>query len=45
LRSAASSKRRRRDAGIAFLLEHEAYHIGQLGLLRKLYDLGPMKYD
>lgn len=29
---------------VAFLLEHESYHIGQLGLLRKYLGLGPMKY-
>jgi hypothetical protein len=31
--------------GIAFLLEHESYHLGQLGFLRKLHDLDPMSYD
>jgi len=30
--------------GVAFLLEHESYHIGQLALLRKYLGLGPMKY-
>jgi len=29
---------------VAFLLEHESYHIGQLALLRKYLGLGPMKY-
>jgi hypothetical protein len=28
---------------IAFLLQHEAYHIGQLGLLRKFFGLGPVR--
>ena len=31
--------------GMAFLLEHESYHIGQLGFLRKFFNLDPMKYD
>jgi uncharacterized damage-inducible protein DinB len=31
--------------GITFLLQHESYHIGQLGLMRKYFGLGPMKYD
>jgi len=29
---------------LAFLLMHEAYHIGQLGLLRRYFGLGPMTY-
>lgn len=29
---------------VAFLLQHESYHIGQLGLLRKYLGLDPMKY-
>lgn len=29
---------------IAFLLQHEAYHVGQLALLRKFFALGPMAY-
>lgn len=28
---------------IAFLLQHEAYHIGQVALLRKAFGLGPMR--
>lgn len=31
--------------GIAFLLHHEGYHIGQLGYLRKMMGLPAMKYD
>jgi hypothetical protein len=31
--------------GIAFLLKHESYHLGQLGLLRRFCFLDPMKYD
>ncbi len=31
-------------AGIAFLLTHEAFHIGQLAYLRKYLGLGPMSY-
>ena len=31
--------------GIAFLIQHEAYHIGQIGLLRKLLGYEPMSYD
>lgn len=31
--------------GIAFLLHHEGYHIGQLAYLRKLMGLEAMKYD
>ncbi len=31
-------------AGIAFLLAHEAFHIGQLAFLRKYVGLGPMSY-
>ncbi len=30
--------------GIAFLLAHEAFHIGQLAYLRKFNGLGPMGY-
>jgi len=30
--------------GITFLLEHEAFHIGQIALLRRYFGLGPMKY-
>lgn len=30
--------------GIAFLLLHEAYHIGQMGLLRKLHGLPAMSW-
>ncbi len=30
--------------GIAFLLTHEAFHIGQLAYLRKFLGLGPMSY-
>ncbi len=30
--------------GIAFLLGHESFHIGQLAFLRKHYGLGPMTY-
>jgi len=29
---------------IAFLLQHESYHVGQLGMLRKYLGLGPMGY-
>lgn len=31
-------------SGIAFLLQHESYHIGQLSFLRKYLALGPMSY-
>jgi uncharacterized damage-inducible protein DinB len=31
--------------GIAFLIQHEAYHLGQLGLLRRAFDLKAMSYD
>jgi hypothetical protein len=31
--------------GITFLVEHEAYHIGQLGLLRKYFGLSAMRYS
>ncbi len=31
--------------GIAFLIQHESYHIGQLGLLRRAFDLKAMSYD
>lgn len=30
--------------GIAFLLAHEAYHVGQLALLRRLFRLPPMSW-
>ena len=30
--------------GVAFLLEHESYHLGQLGLLRKLFGHPAMSY-
>jgi hypothetical protein len=30
--------------GVAFLLHHESYHIGQMALLRKLAGLGAMSY-
>jgi uncharacterized damage-inducible protein DinB len=30
--------------GIAFLVHHEAYHIGQLAYLRKLHGAAPMSY-
>lgn len=29
---------------ITFIAEHESYHIGQLGFLRKYFGLEPMKY-
>ena len=29
---------------ITFLVEHESYHIGQLGFLRKYFELDSMKY-
>ncbi|NNE07197.1 MAG: DinB family protein [Gemmatimonadetes bacterium] len=32
-------------SGIAFMTHHDAYHIGQLGYLRKGLGLGPMAYD
>ena len=31
--------------GIAFLTQHDSYHIGQLALLRKHWGLGAMSYD
>ena len=31
--------------GIAFLLQHESFHLGQLALLRKYFGCGPMKYQ
>ncbi len=31
--------------GIAFLLQHESYHLGQLGFLRKGLLLGAMSYE
>ncbi|HEX9723580.1 MAG TPA: hypothetical protein VGC53_04790 [Vicinamibacteria bacterium] len=30
---------------ITFLLEHEAFHIGQIALLRRYLGLGAMKYS
>lgn len=30
--------------GIAFLLQHDSYHVGQLALLRKHFGLGAMRY-
>lgn len=30
--------------GIAFLAQHESYHIGQLAYLRRYLGLGPMRY-
>ena len=30
---------------VAFLLQHEAFHIGQLAFLRKLFGLGAMRYS
>lgn len=30
--------------GLTFLLQHEAYHIGQIAILRKFYGLPAMKY-
>ncbi len=30
---------------VTFLAQHEAYHVGQLALLRKGLDLGPMSYS
>lgn len=30
--------------GIAFLLQHDSFHIGQLALLRSQLELGPMTY-
>lgn len=29
---------------VAFLLQHDSYHLGQLALLRKLFGLGAMRY-
>lgn len=31
--------------GISFLIGHESYHIGQIGLLRKYYGLDAVKYS
>ncbi len=31
--------------GVAFLVQHESYHIGQLAFLRKCLDFGPMSYE
>lgn len=33
-----------RAGAVAFLAQHEAYHVGQLALLRKGLGLGPMSY-
>lgn len=30
--------------GVAFLLQHDSYHVGQLALLRKHFGLGAMRY-
>ncbi len=30
--------------GIAFLAEHESYHLGQIGIIRKYFGLTPIKY-
>jgi uncharacterized damage-inducible protein DinB len=30
--------------GIAFLVQHESYHLGQLGLLRKCFHLPPLRF-
>jgi hypothetical protein len=30
--------------GVAFLLQHESYHIGQLAYIRRMYGLPAMKY-
>lgn len=38
-------KDRKMLSGIAFMTHHDAYHIGQLGYLRKGLGLGPMAYD
>jgi uncharacterized protein YndB with AHSA1/START domain/uncharacterized damage-inducible protein DinB len=40
----AGSEENLRDA-LAFLAEHESYHIGQLGLLRKAYGYEAVRYD
>ena len=29
---------------VAFLLQHDSYHVGQLALLRKHFGLGAMRY-
>ncbi len=31
--------------GVSFLIHHETYHLGQLGILRKHFGYGPMSYD
>lgn len=31
--------------GIAFLAQHESYHLGQVAMLRKAHGLGAMSYD
>ena len=31
--------------GVAFLVQHESYHVGQLAYLRRLVGLGAMTYD
>ena len=36
---------RTRLGAVAFLLQHESYHIGQLGLLRKALGFPPMRYS
>jgi uncharacterized damage-inducible protein DinB len=33
------------NGSLAFMLQHESYHIGQLALLRKLAGLPAMRYD
>lgn len=30
---------------VSFLIHHESYHLGQLGILRKYFGFGPMSYD
>ena len=30
---------------MAFLIQHEAYHIGQMAFIRKFFERGPMSYD
>ena len=31
--------------GVAFLFQHESYHLGQLGLIRRLHGLPAMRYS
>ncbi len=31
--------------GITFLVEHESFHIGQIGFIRKYFGLNPIKYS